>query len=177
MKIIVGSKNPSKIEAVKEILMEYPDFKDSEVVGIEASSDVSDQPKSLDETIKGAINRAKNCFNDCKFSIGLESGLMKVPSTKTGFMDVTACAIFDGKTIHLGLSSAFEYPIEVTNLVFDKGINITQAFFKTGLTDNPRLGSAEGAIGFLTKGRLIRKEYTKQALRTALIHLENPGLY
>ncbi len=177
MKIVVGSKNPSKIEAVREILREYPDFRESEVVGIEACSGVSLQPKSLDETIQGAINRAKTCFKDCKWSIGLESGLMKVPDTKTGFMDVTACAIYDGKIIHLGLSSAFEYPIKITKLVFDEKINITQAFVKAGLTNNPKLGSFEGAVGFLTKGRLNRKEYTKQALRTALIHLENPGLY
>ncbi len=177
MKIIVGSKNSQKIEAVREILQEYPELKDFDVIGIEADSGVSEQPISIDETIQGAINRAKNCFNDCDYSIGLESGLMKVPSTKTGFMDVTVCAIYDGKTVHLGLSSAFEYPVEVTRLVFDEEINITQAFVKTGLTNNPKLGSAEGAIGFLTKGRLTRKEYTKQALRTALIHLENPELY
>jgi non-canonical (house-cleaning) NTP pyrophosphatase len=40
------------------------------------------------------------------------------------------------------------------------------------MTTNENIGSEEGAIGILTKGRMTRKEYTKQALRTALIHLE-----
>ena len=47
-----------------------------------------------------------------------------------------------------------------------------QEFFKLGITKNPQIGSEEGAIGIVTKGRLDRKEYTKQALRMALIHLE-----
>ncbi len=176
-KINVGSKNPQKVEAVREVLNEYTDFKDSIVIGIEASSDVSDQPKSMDETIQGAMNRAKNCFSDCNYSVGLESGLMKVPNTKTGYMDVTCCVIFDGKEFHLGLSSAFEYPINVTKSVFDEGIDINQAFFKNGLTKNEKLGSAEGAIGYLTKGRIKRKDYTKQAIYMAMIHLENAELY
>lgn len=177
MKIIVGSKNPQKIDAVREILKEYPLLENAEVMGLEASSGVSEQPKSLNETIEGSINRARASFQDCDYSIGLESGLMKVPNTKTGFMDVTSCAIFDGKTMHLGLSSAFEYPIEVIKLVFNEGLDINKAFNKTKLTTNPELGSFEGAVGMLTKGRLKRKEYTQQALRTALIHLENPDLY
>jgi len=177
MKIIVGSKNTAKIEAVKEVLQEYPDFKDAEIIEKEVGSDVSDQPLSLDETIKGAINRAKNCYSGCDYSIGLESGLMQVPQTKTGYMDVTACAIFDGNKIHLGLSSSFEYPIKVTKMVLEQGINISQAFHKSDLTNNPDLGSQEGAVGFLTKGRVKRKDYTKQAIYMALIHLENPELY
>lgn len=177
MIINVGSKNSVKIEAVKEVIKEYPDFKEPIVNGISADSLVSSQPKSLDETIKGAINRAKNSFIDCKLSFGLESGLMKVPETKTGYMDVTVCAIFDGKTIHLGLSSAFEYPIEVTKKVFDDNIDINEAFYVTGLTNNQNLGSQEGAIGYLTKNRILRRDYTKQAIYMALIHLENPDLY
>jgi inosine/xanthosine triphosphatase len=177
MKINVGTKNIQKIDAVKETLKEYTDFKDSEVIGVKADSLVSDQPKSMDETINGAINRAKNCFNYCDYSFGIESGLMKVPETKTGYMDFTCCAIFDGEKIHLGLSSAFEYPLQVTKMVFDENIDINEAFFKTGLTENPNLGSAEGGIGFLTKGRILRRDYTKQAIYMALIHLENPELY
>jgi len=177
MNVNVGSKNSEKIEAVKEVLKEYSYFKDSFVVGIEVNSNVSNQPKSMNETIQGAINRACGCFMNCDYSFGIESGLMKVQSTKTGYMDVTCCAIFDGKKICLGLSPAFEYPIKVTKMVFDLNVNINQAFFKTGLTDNPNLGSAEGGIGFLTKGRILRRDYTKQAIYMALIHLENPELY
>lgn len=54
---------------------------------------MSDQPKSLKETISGAMNRSRNAFSDCQFSFGLESGLMAVPFTKTGYMDVCVCVL------------------------------------------------------------------------------------
>ena len=173
MKIKVGTKNKAKLEAVIEILQEYPHLKDFTVDGIEVSSDVSDQPISLEETIEGAINRAKNVFSDCEYGIGIESGWMKVPKTKSGYMDICVCAIYDGKDIHLGLSSAWEFPDpNITNLIINEGLDTTQAINKVGLTNNPQIGSEEGVISILTKGRMTRKDYTKQALRTALIHLE-----
>jgi non-canonical (house-cleaning) NTP pyrophosphatase len=58
------------------------------------------------------------------------------------------------------------------DLIVKEGLDMSQAINKAGLTKNKDIGSAEGAIGILTKGRMDRKEYTKQALRTALIHLE-----
>ena len=92
-------------------------------------------------------------------------------------MNVCACAIYDGKDYHLGISSAFEYPTNVTKLVFSEGLEIDEAIYKTGLTDDKRIGRSGGVIGYLTKGRLTRKEYIKQAIITALIHLENPELF
>ena len=177
MKINIGSKNKAKIEALQEILKDYPDFFNAEVISKEVSSDVADQPKSLDETIKGAMNRAKNAFENCEYSFGLESGLMAVPETKTGYMDFTACAIFDGKNFHLGLSSCFEYPPKVVKYILENNKNISEAFHDLGLTKGTNLGSENGAIGILTKNRLDRKAYTKEAIRTALIHLENKELY
>ncbi len=98
---------------------------------------------------------------------------MQVPFSKTGHMDVCACAIYDGREFHLGLSSAWEFPDKkVLDYMLNDGLDMSQAINKAGLTKNPKVGSEEGAIGILTKGRLDRKEYTKQALRTALIHLE-----
>ena len=177
MKINIGSKNKAKIEALKEILKEYPDFLNAEVVSKDVASEVSDQPKSLDETIKGAMNRAKNSFMDCSYGFGLESGLMKVPETKSGYMDFTACAIFDGKIFHLGLSSCFEYPPKVVDYILKENENISNAFKNLGLTEKDNLGAEEGAIGILTKNRLTRKKYTQEAVRMALIHLENKNLY
>jgi len=173
MKIIVGSKNRVKVGAVEEILKEYPHLAHAEVTAVETDSSVPDQPRSLDETVRGAMNRARNAYQACDYSIGLESGWMQVPHTKSGHMDVCVCAIYDGKEFHIGLSSAWEFPDKrITDFIIKDGMNTTEAINKAGLANNPEIGSQEGAIGMLTKGRMDRKEYTKQALRTALIHLE-----
>ncbi len=174
MKIIVGSKNPAKVEAVREILQDYPHLKDAEVVGVEADSGMGDQPLSLEETTQGAVNRAKAVFIDCDYAIGLEAGFMKVPNSKSGYMNVSACAIYNGTESHLGLSSAFETPDkEVMRLVSEEGLTLTDACLRTGLekdTESARV--THGVIGTLTGGRVNRKEYVKQSLRMALLHID-----
>lgn len=172
MNIKVGSTNKIKVEAVRELLLDYPHLKEAVVSPFEIYSGVSDQPKSLEETVKGAMSRAQGAFQNCTYSFGIESGLMAVPHTKTGFMDVCVCAIFDGREYHLGLSSAWETPKQVAHYMLNEGLDMNQAAFKAGLTDDLAVGSKEGLVGVVTKGRLTRKEYTKEAVRTALIHLE-----
>jgi len=177
MIISVASKNPVKVEAVREVLQDYPDLRSYEVRGVETNSGVSEQPKSLEETVKGAITRAQSVFDNCVYSFGIESGLMLVPKTKTGSMDFCACAIYDGENYSLGLSSAFEFPVKVTQMIHEQGIDANEAFYKLGLTKDKKMGSSQGAIGMLTRGRVNRKEYTKQAIKMVLIHLENKELY
>lgn len=173
MKVHVGSQNKVKVEAVQEILQEYPHLKEAEVVALDVSSGVGDQPKSLEETVEGAINRAKGALQDATYGFGIESGLMKVPGTKSGFMDVCVCAIYDGSDHHLGLSSAWEAPKEVMDYMLNDGLDMNDAAYKAGLTSSLKVGSEEGLVGVVTKGRLKRKAYTKEAIRAALIHLEN----
>lgn len=172
--INIGSKNEVKIAAVRELLLEYPFIAAAEVRGFDVPSGVGAQPKSLDETVTGAMNRACAAWErgGCDVAFGIESGLMRVPHTRTGHMDVCACAIFDGNEFHLGLSSAWEVPADAAALMLEKNLEMNDAFHQAGYTPNPKVGSAEGAVGILTKGRLDRKAYTKEAVRTALIHLE-----
>ncbi|MDP3640211.1 MAG: inosine/xanthosine triphosphatase [Nanoarchaeota archaeon] len=177
MLIAVGSRNAVKIQAVKKALSLYESFWDAKVVGMDVLSGVSAQPTSIEETIHGATNRAKNAFQRCEYSVGLEDGLLAVPSSRTGYMNVCACILYDGKHDHLGLSSGFEYPPKVLRLVFEEGLEISQAFYQAGLTKDPMVKHAEGAVGILTKGRLSRRDYTAQAVMMALVSLENPQLY
>jgi inosine/xanthosine triphosphatase len=177
MKITIGSKNKTKVKALEEIISDYELLKNAEVVALNVLSEVSEQPKTLEETVKGANNRAKNAWQDCEYSFGIESGIFEVPYTKTGYMDVTVCSIFDGKNNHLGISSMFEYPKKVTELILKGDHDISQAYKEIGLTSAKKLGEEEGAVGQLTKGRIIRTDYNKQAITMALIHLENPELY
>lgn len=177
MKIIVASTNPQKVKAVKDLIPKYSLLANNEVISINAASGVSDQPRTLEETVNGAINRAKSVFEKDSYSFGIESGLMAVPHTKTGIMDVCVCAIYDGNEIHLGLSSAFEPPRMIVKLMKEKGIDMSQACIEAGLTKDPKIGASEGLIGILTHGRINRLEYTIQAVTTALIHLENAHLF
>tara|TARA_Y100000310_G_scaffold331173_1_gene404256 strand:- start:3362 stop:3904 length:543 start_codon:yes stop_codon:yes gene_type:complete len=179
MKINIGSMNRVKIDAVKEMIDDYTIFSRGhgwfEFCGIDVDSGVYKQPRSLEETLEGARNRATAAFeeSDCDYSFGIESGLMEVVNTKTGYMNTCACVVFDGKDYHTGLSSCFEYPQEVMDLVLREGLEINEAVHKLGLTNNPKIGSGEGFVSALTNGRLNRKNYVKQAIMMALIDLDN----
>src|SRR3989344_4029632 len=80
MKVAVGSKNPVKIEAVKRAFEIIWPEKKWDVLGVEVSSGVSNQPMSDLESIKGATTRAKRAIKALKadFGVGLEGGLQKI---------------------------------------------------------------------------------------------------
>lgn len=179
MKINVGSKNKTKIQAVLDAVKLYPNlFPNPEVIGIDVNVDLFGHPKNLEENIQGAINRAKNSFIDCDYSFGLEGGLMEVPSTKTGFMDVGACAVYDGKNIHLGLSPAFEFPKKVNDLIISGKADASQAFKQLGYTHHEKIGNESGGIiGLLTNQRITREDFTKYSIIMALIQIEKPEFY
>lgn len=173
MKIAVGSVNPSKVDAVKEILKLYSSLAEAEVVGLNVASGVSDQPKTSQEIIEGAVNRAKNAYlhTRCDYGVGLESGLLEYPLA--GHMEFTVCAIYDGQDYHFGFSPAFKCPETVCQIMQQENVNLNDACYKAGLTADPEIGKSEGIIGILTKGRKTRKDYTKDAIIMALIHIEN----
>lgn len=178
--IAIGSTNQVKVLAVQEVVKNYPHLAGSKIIPFSVSSEVSEQPLSLEETILGAKNRAKNAFvlcDPCSFSIGIESGLCKAVGTRSGFLHICACCIFDGTHNYTGLSTGFEVPPLILDLMISQKMDLSQASFLCGMTDNLNIGSAEGLIGILTKGRMDRKEYTKQCVMTAFIQLENHHLY
>lgn len=75
MKIIIGSKNLAKIEAVKQAFT----LAHFEFSAIDAPSKVSNQPFSDEETIIGAVNRATHalCQGQGQIGIGLEGGVQE----------------------------------------------------------------------------------------------------
>ncbi|MDX8047477.1 DUF84 family protein [Gracilibacillus sp. S3-1-1] len=74
MKIIVGSHNQAKLHAVQQT------FTDAIVLARDVESEVAAQPKSDDETMHGAINRARSSRNleNNSYGIGLEGGVMQL---------------------------------------------------------------------------------------------------
>ncbi len=179
MKIHVGSQNKTKVQSVKDAMELYKDiFVDPEVIGIEVEVELFGHPKSIQETVSGAMARAEKAFADCDFSFGLESGLIEVSNSKTGYMEVCACAIYDGKNMTLGLSPAFEWPKEVIKYIVEGKGDASKAFKDLGLTEHEKLGAEDGGIvGFLSKGRMPREDYTKYAIIMAMIQIEQSHMY
>ncbi|MGC9516570.1 MAG: inosine/xanthosine triphosphatase [Methanomicrobiales archaeon] len=173
MKVVVGSKNPVKVKATKNVLEKL--YGELEVDSADVDSGVPSQPFGIDETIQGAINRAKNAYHpDYDLSVGIESGLMETPHTITGYIDLQWCAIYDGEKVTIGVSAGFEYPPTVIEQVLN-GKEVGQVMDEvTGVDD---LGKKTGAISYFTKGLLDRTGNTEQCVLMAIIPKISTKLY
>lgn len=163
MKFAVGSTNPAKVEAAKLAVREF--FPDAEVVAVDAKSGVSVQP-SDDDLKLGAENRAKAALaaENADFGIGLEGGL----ATVSGKEYCTACCAIakKGGEIHFAYSPLFELPdkyMAEINSGKELGFVIDEAVGKKNTKQ------AEGAIGFLSKGKMTRTDGLRHAALLALM--------
>lgn len=172
MRVAVGSTNPVKVRAVEEVLRTF--YPGAEVFGVDVSSEVGAQPIGMQETVLGAVNRAREALRHGELGVGIEAGLLEVPFTLTGYMDVQFCAISDGEVITLGAGSGFEYPPSVIRQVL-RGREVGKVMEE--LSGIAEIGRKGGAIGFLSKGKLSRKELTKQAVLMAMLPRINRELY
>ncbi|MFP4656027.1 MAG: DUF84 family protein [Candidatus Woesearchaeota archaeon] len=178
--IAIGSTNSTKVDALRDILEEYPElFSDPVVMTAKVSSGVADQPIGFDQIISGAKNRAKTVYEEVgpDLGVGLEDGLAEVPHTETGYMNFCASAIYNGHDFFVAMSGGYEYPKEVIEMILERDMNITDSFLELGLSDKNDLGAAEGAIGVMSRGRENRIDGTKIALRRALMKIENANLF
>jgi inosine/xanthosine triphosphatase len=173
MKVAVGSKNPVKVRATENVLKNF--YNDLQVSGVDVDSEVPSQPFGLDQTIEGAVNRAKNAYStDVDLSVGIESGLMETPSSLTGYIDLQWCSIFDGSRVTLGVSSGFEYPPGVIEEVL-KGREVGDVMDEvTGISN---LGEKTGAVSHLTHGLLDRTGNTEQCVLMAMVPRLNESVY
>lgn len=176
MKLTVGSTNPTKIDSVLQAIAEVPLFAAAEVAGVLVQVPEFGHPKTLEATTEGAMNRARQAFKDCDFSFGIEGGLMPAPLTRTGYWEVSVCAIYDGTEMYFGLSSGIEWPKKVLDLIL-QGRDGSQAMREAGFTNDVKIGTKTGLIGLLSGGRVDRTLYMKQAVDMAIIQLENKAHY
>jgi len=90
----------------------------SEVIGVAVESGVSDQPLGEEETIRGAINRARGAFSShpqADLGVGLERGLVKIRGRY--FLVCVAAIYTPERKIHLGISSKWPLPYEVSRKI------------------------------------------------------------
>ena len=172
--IIVGSKNPVKIDCTEEAFSEMFE-KAFTVSGVQTASEVSDQPMGLEETLLGAQNRVKNArnfFPEADFWVGIEGGL----SEDSLGMFAFAWVCIENKKGKKGTAQTgtFYLPDAIVKLV-KSGMELGQAddeFFKEN--NSKQKG---GSVGILTKGKVTRSEYYSEAIKLALIPIINEGIY
>ena len=166
MKVLIGTKNPGKIEGAKRALSKY--FNDFEIEGVKVESNVNEQPVGL-ETYNGAVNRVNNLVNYAKdnnieadFFMSIESGL----TSELGFWAITNIAVIKNAKGEVGVGSSASFP--VPNKYVKQLKTETLGTVMDTIFNESDLRSTTGGIGLLTKDVVTRIDLTTDAFLMAL---------
>jgi len=162
MKIAIGSLNPTKVQAVEKV------FKDDTVLSISVPSDVSNQPLTDDETMRGAMNRAYHSRTESKadMGIGLEGGVI-ISGEKLLLCNWGALEYDGGVLVASGAKILL--PNEFIPALLE-GRELAELM--EGYTKKKDIRSKEGAIGIFTNGRITRQQMFEHVCELLLGQLE-----
>lgn len=177
MKVVVGSKNPVKLEAARNSFSAvFPDVEfEFEFVACSVASLVADQPVGIEETKQGALNRAVACreaYKDADFFVGMEGGLEEIEGDY--FVSAWMCVIDREGRIGFGRTGAFQLPTQITKLI-QEGLELSEATDRVFNDNNS--GQKGGAVSALTNGTIDRTSFYTEAIIFALIPFIKSHLY
>lgn len=155
MNIIIGSTNPTKINAVETV------FPEATIHAQSVHSNVSAQPIGDEETLSGAINRAKSIRKSYPkmYAIGLEGGVMYVEGNL--YLNNWGALITPNDQVYTAAGARIPLPNE-----FSKKLNerIELGDLMDTFTNKKNIGNREGAIGIFTSSCLTRADLFAQVM-------------
>lgn len=173
-KIVVASKNPTKINAALNGFQEMFPNETFEAIGISVPSGVSDQPIGNEETYQGAYNRAqgaKTAMPDADYWVGIEGGNIVIDKE----MEVMAWIIvLSNDQMGKARTAGFYLPPRIVELV-NEGYELGHADDMVfGVENSKQTG---GSSGLLTDNVMTRIRFYTPAVILALIPFKKPALY
>lgn len=177
LKVIVGSTNPVKINAVKHAISQlYPEC-DIDCQGMKAPSGVADQPMTAKATRDGALNRAIYCkehSNDkanFHYFVGIEGGVDLFEDGPATFAYV---AILNDSHRSMGCSARLPLPLSIYHdLANGKELgDVMDARFNTH-----NIKQQGGAIGLLTNNKATRTSTYTETIILAMAPFLHPEHY
>lgn len=175
MKILMGTKNPGKIEGARQAFEKY--FKNVEINGIAVDSEVGDQPFNK-EILQGAKNRVKNLKRYAKknqieadFYISSEAG---ITNSLGEWIDINCVVIEDSKGFQsVGTSQGFPIPEKYIKEI--KQTELGKVMDK--IFSGKDLSKGKGGISYLTKEAVSRIDLTRNASIMALTQHINGDIW
>lgn len=173
MKIVVGSTSPQKKNAVQQALLHLSaESSPLELICCSVDSGVSVQPVGIDETARGARNRAvaaQHLYPDA-VCIGIESGIIRGYDSAEAFsLDVAVIAVFapngkSARTTSLGIQLPEALVVECEQRGFANATVGDVIAEQCG-------GQSSDPHAALTQGKVMRSDTLVQAVYAALIQV------
>lgn len=171
MKVLIGTKNPGKIEGARLALENY--FENVEIIGVPVESNVPDEPVN-EETYQGAKNRVDNLIKyakenniDADFYFAIESGI----SNQLGKWAIINIAVVKDKNGYesFGAGPVFPVPESLVDVIKEKSLG----FVMDDLLKGHELSKGKGGVSYLTHDVISRIDITKEAFVMALTQYIN----
>lgn len=175
MKILIGTKNPGKIDGATRAFSHF--FDNFSIDGVSVKSDVADEPVDKD-IYNGARNRVNNLIDyakknnlDVDYFIGVESGITNLLGK---YIIVNIAVIKDRNGYESwGTSPGFPVPDKYVDEIIDTDLGqVMDKIFK-----QHDLRSGNGGISFLTKNNITRIDQVEQAFTMALTQFINDDIW
>ena len=175
MKVLIGTKNPGKVESAKRALEKY--FDNVEIEGVKVPSNVNDQPINR-ETYNGALNRVNNLMKYAKennikadFFMAVESGM----TNELGFWSITNIAVIKNAKGEKGVGASSSFPVPNKYVEMIKKETLGTVMDK--IFNESDLRSSTGGIGLLTHEVMTRIDLSTQAFIMALTPFINNNVW
>ena len=172
--VVVASQNPVKAKATLagfERMFPGTEFR---LEAVATTSGVGHQPRSGEETLRGATTRARSAratWPDADFWVGIEGGVEEGGDGMQAFAWVVVLS--DGG-VGRGRTGTFLLPEPVADLVRQgKELGEADDLFFGRQNSKQR----EGAIGILTGNVVDRKQLYEHAVVLALVPFKNQAIY
>ncbi len=164
LKIVVGSKNPVKINAAKIVFQKM--LGKAQVFSLQVDSGVGKQPIGFEQTYKGALSRAKKALKSVKgadFGVGLEGG---VQDYSFGWFTAGVAVIIDKKgKIGVGISASLPLEKEIIDEI-KEGKELGEVMEEESGISNVK--QKQGAFGIRTHGVVTREKAYEHGIAAAL---------
>lgn len=174
-KVVIGSKNPVKMEVAKQAFEQVFPNEKFEFFSCNASSNVSTQPKSDEETLRGAYNRIEDCkkkFPDVDFWVSQEGGV--IDDVAHMFESSHVVIVSRDGTVGRAKAASFEIPKLIAENI-RAGMELGPAADRLfGVSNSKQRGSI---VGLLTDNLIDRTSTYLQSAIFALLRHKHPDLY
>lgn len=175
MKIVVGSQNAPKVQAVKNSFESAFPGEEIIALGVKTDSGVSAHPTSAEESLNGAMNRAvhaRELMSGADYYVGIEGGLLRVGehAWELGWVAISDAL---GET-STGLSSAIEIRGAMLEAILS-GTELNDIIeTKFGIH---RVGDETGYFGLATNDVVTRQAAYEHGISFALAAFLHPEFY
>lgn len=172
--VAVGSGNPVKLAATRAVITRVAP--DARVSGVSISSTVRDQPIGDDETMRGALARARGARDAvaADLGIGIEGGVVVGTGGSLRTCAWAAVVSANGRE-SVGGSLAMPLPGRVAALIRDEHMELGAAMDRLVGERNTKQG--RGAVGILTAGLIDRQAAYEAIITYALAPFLTPELW